>query len=67
MLIRREAPRIRTAQRVREGQGAILDSRIAARLGRPGPARRPWFNEANLRDGLMTFALTFTGAIIFLL
>ncbi len=29
--------------------------------------REPWISERDLRDALMTFALVFTGAVIFLL
>lgn len=46
---------------------AILDSDIARRLGKQASPRARWISESDLRDALMTFALTFTGAMVFLL
>ena len=46
---------------------AIIDSVVAARLGKRTLPRRPWISERDLLDALMTFALTFTGAMVFLL
>lgn len=46
---------------------AILDSDVAARLGKRAAAPRPWLSQRDLMDALMTFALTFTGAMVFLL
>ena len=46
---------------------AIIDSVVAARLGKRTLPRRPWISERDLLDALMAFALTFTGAMVFLL
>jgi hypothetical protein len=45
----------------------ILDSHVARHLGKAPPRRTPWISERDFLDAAMTFALTFTGAIIFLL
>ncbi len=45
----------------------ILDSQVARRLGKVAPKRKPWISERDALDAAMTFALTFTGAIVFLL
>ncbi len=69
-LIRRR-PAVRTALMANMAQApidpAILDSDIAQRLGKQALPRRPWISSRDLLDGLMTFALTFTGAMVFLL
>lgn len=44
----------------------IIDPQVARRLGKPVAPRRPWIEEQDLRDALMTFALVFTGAMVFL-
>lgn len=45
----------------------ILDSHVARRLGKAAPQRKPWISERDALDAGMTFALTFTGAMVFLL
>lgn len=45
---------------------AIIDRSIARRLGAEAAPRRPLFNQRELLDGAMTFALVFTGAMVFL-
>ena len=45
---------------------AILDPSIARRLGSETSPPRPLFTERELLDGAMTFALVFTGAMVFL-
>lgn len=69
-LIRRR-PAIRTAQMANMAMApvdpAILDGDVARRLGKQASPRRPWISERDLLDALMTFALTFTGAMVFLL
>lgn len=46
---------------------AILDPDVAARLGKQVRPGRPWISERDLLDAMMTFALVFTGAMVFLL
>jgi hypothetical protein len=69
-LIRRR-PAIRPARianmPMAEVDPAILDSAVAARLGKRAAAPRPWISQRDLLDALMTFTLTFTGAMVFLL
>lgn len=69
-LIRRR-PAVRSVQMANMAMApvdpAILDSEIARRLGKQAMPRRPWISERDLLDALMTFALTFTGAMVFLL
>ncbi len=45
----------------------ILDSQVAQRLGKAPPRRTAWISERDALDAAMTFALTFTGAMVFLL
>jgi hypothetical protein len=45
---------------------AILDRSVARRLGVRALPPRPLFTERDLLDGAMTFALVFTGAMVFL-
>ncbi len=71
LLIRRMAPAPHTPRppiiaEIRE-QSGIIDRSVAARLGKAPVRRTPWLREEDLRDALMTFALVFTGAVIFLL
>ncbi len=69
-LIRRRLA-VRTAQMANMALApvdpAILDSDVARRLGKQPSPRSPWISERDLMDALMTFALTFTGAMVFLL
>ena len=46
---------------------ARIDSRTPLSVELPLFAPEPWLRESDVRDALMTFALTFTGAVIFLL
>lgn len=46
---------------------AILDPDVAFRLGKQPLPPRPWISERELLDAAMTFALVFTGAMVFLL
>ncbi len=70
LLIRRQsvapAPR-RAASVALPVDPAILDSGVARRLGRSTAPRRRWIDDPSVRDALVAFVLTFTGAIIFLL
>lgn len=45
---------------------AILDRSVARRLGASAAPPRPLFTQRELLDGAMTFALVFTGAMVFL-
>jgi len=45
---------------------AILDRSVAHRLGVRMAPVRPLLTERELIDGAMTFALAFTGAMVFL-
>lgn len=45
---------------------AIIDRSVARRLGARTPPPRPLFTQRELLDGAMTFALVFTGAMVFL-
>lgn len=45
---------------------AILDPSVARRLGAETAPPRPLFTEREMLDGAMTFALVFTGAMVFL-
>jgi hypothetical protein len=71
LLIRRMKPVPQTSRppiiaEIREESG-IIDRSVAARLGRAPVKPTPWIREEDLRDALMTFALVFTGAVVFLL
>ena len=49
------------------GSAAIIDADVARRLGQPAVRRPSWLANPDLRDAAVAFALTFTGAMIFLL
>ncbi len=68
-LIPGNAPRVPARSRsiAAAAPSGILDSDVARRLGKAAPQRKPWISERDALDAAMTFALTFTGAIVFLL
>lgn len=68
LLIHRDSPHKAKAvsSPVAYASTGILDRQVARRLGKPAAPRRPWVEEQDLRDALMTFALVFTGAMVFL-
>ena len=60
------APRPAVIAQIRE-ESAILDRSVAQRLGKAPMPRASIVSEQDVRDALMTFALVFTGAMVFLM